>query len=203
MKPVASAAIIRILSSLVGAMREIRAIPWLSATKENSPFSSYGTSGRIKAQKPALSILEGGIQAPGWGNAKADSIAKMYYDALAKKYHFKLTTPIKDLPRAAMDALMYGTNGEPLELQYETARGTGTLRQPFEGLANSVERRYRETQSQSMREEYEQYLGEYPCPDCGGKRLKKEALAVTVGGLNIAQDMVLPMRRWKQENPEQ
>ena len=89
--------------------------------------------------------------------------------------------------------LMYGTRGEPLELQYETARGTGTLRQPFEGLVNSVERRYRETQSQSMREEYEQYMGEYPCPDCGGKRLKKEALAVTVGGLSIMDFCALPV----------
>ena len=126
---------------------------------------------------------------------KGDSIAKMYYDALAKKYHFKLSTPIGELPKEVMDVLMYGTRGEPLELQYETARGTGTLRQPFEGLVNSVERRYRETQSQSMREEYEQYMGEYPCPDCGGKRLKKEALAVTVGGLSIMDFCALPVTK--------
>ena len=171
----------------------------------NSPYgacptcSGLGTQLRADPQliigNPNLSILEGGIQAPGWGNAKADSIAKMYYDALAKKYRFKLTTPIKDLPREAMDALMYGTNGEVLELKYDTARGQGTLRQPFEGLVNSIERRYRDTQSQSMREEYEQYLGEYPCPDCGGRRLKKEALAVTVGGLSIMDFCDMPVTK--------
>ena len=169
----------------------------------NSPYGACPTCAGLGTQlradpeliiaNPALSILEGGIQAPGWGNVKGDSIAKMYYDALAKKYRFKLSTPIGELPKEVMDVLMYGTRGEPLELQYETARGTGTLRQPFEGLVNSVERRYRETQSQSMREEYEQYMGEYPCPDCGGKRLKKEALAVTVGGLSIMDFCALPV----------
>ena len=171
----------------------------------NSPYGACPTCAGLGTQlradpeliisNPALSILEGGIQAPGWGNVKGDSIAKMYYDALAKKYHFKLSTPIGELPKEVMDVLMYGTRGEPLELQYETARGTGTLRQPFEGLVNSVERRYRETQSQSMREEYEQYMGEYPCPDCGGKRLKKEALAVTVGGLSIMDFCALPVTK--------
>ena len=171
----------------------------------NSPYgacptcSGLGTQLRADPQlivgNPNLSILEGAIQAPGWGNAKADSIAKMYYDALAKKYRFKLTTPVKDLPREAVDALMYGTNGEALELQYDTARGKGVLRQPFEGLVNSIERRYRDTQSQSMREEYEQYLGEYPCPDCGGKRLKREVLAVTVGGLSIMDFCDMPVTK--------
>ncbi len=171
----------------------------------NSPYGACPTCAGLGTQlradpsmiiaNPSLSILNGGIQAPGWGNVKSDSIAKMYYDALAKKYHFKLTTPVGELPREVMDVLMYGTGGEPLELQYETARGMGTLRQPFEGLVNSLERRYRETQSQSMREEYEQYMGEYPCPDCGGKRLKKEALAVTVGGLSIMDFCSMPVTR--------
>ena len=142
-----------------------------------------------------LSIMEGGIQAPGWGSVKGDTIAKMYYDALAKKYHFKLTTPIKDLPKDVLDVIMYGTGGEPLELQYDTARGKGVLKQPFEGLVNNIERRYRDTQSQSMREEYEEYMGQYPCPDCGGKRLKKEALAVTVGGLSIMDFCDMPITR--------
>ena len=171
----------------------------------NSPFGACPTCSGLGTQlradpalivrNPNLSILEGGIQAPGWGNAKGDSIAKMYYDALAKKYRFKLTTPIKDLPKEAMDVIMYGTNGEPLELQYDTARGKGVLRQPFEGLVNNVERRYRDTQSQSMREEYEEYMGQYPCPDCGGKRLKKEALAVTVGGLSIMDFCDMPVTK--------
>ena len=171
----------------------------------NSPYGACPTCAGLGSQlradpsllikDPELSILQGGLQAPGWANVKGDSIAKMYYDALAKKYHFKLTTPIKDLSKEVMDVLMYGTGGEPLELQYETARGTGTLRQPFEGLVNSLERRYRETQSQSMREEYEEYLGEYPCPDCGGKRLKKEALAVTVGGMSIIDFCDMPVTK--------
>ena len=171
----------------------------------NSPYGACPTCSGLGTQlradpgliirNPSLSILQGGIQAPGWGNAKGDSIAKMYYDALSKKYHFKLTTPIKDLPKEALDVIMYGTNGEPLELQYDTARGKGVLKQPFEGLVNNVERRYRDTQSQSMREEYEEYMGQYPCPDCSGKRLKKEALAVTVGGLSIMDFCDMPVTK--------
>ncbi len=171
----------------------------------NSPYgacptcSGLGTQVRVDPEliirNRNLSIMDGGIQAPGWGSVKGDSIAKMYYDALAKKYHFKLTTPIKDLPKDVLDVIMYGTNGEPLELQYDTARGKGVLRQPFEGLVNNIERRYRDTQSQSMREEYEEYMGQYPCPDCGGRRLKKEALAVTVGGLSIMDFCDMPVTR--------
>ncbi len=171
----------------------------------NSPYgacptcSGLGTQVRVDPEliirNKNLSIMEGGIQAPGWGSVKGDTIAKMYYDALAKKYHFKLTTPIKDLPKDVLDVIMYGTGGEPLELQYDTARGKGVLKQPFEGLVNNIERRYRDTQSQSMREEYEEYMGQYPCPDCGGKRLKKEALAVTVGGLSIMDFCDMPVTR--------
>ncbi len=141
----------------------------------------------------ALSIMEGGIAAPGWGNVKNDSIAKMYYEALARKYHFKLTTPLKDLPPEVMDILLYGTGGEPLSLTYDTARGNGTLKQPFEGLIHSVERRFRETQSQAMRDEYLEFMAEYPCPDCGGYRLKPEVLAVTVGGKNIMDFCRMPV----------
>ena len=141
----------------------------------------------------ALSIMEGGIAAPGWGNVKNDGIAKMYYEALARKYHFKLTTPLKDLPPEVMDILLYGTGGEPLSLTYDTARGNGTLKQPFEGLIHSVERRFRETQSQAMRDEYLEFMAEYPCPDCGGYRLKPEVLAVTVGGKNIMDFCRMPV----------
>ena len=171
----------------------------------NNPFGACPTCSGLGTQlsadptllikNPSLSIMQGGIQAPGWGNVKADGIAKMYYDALAKKYKFKLTTPIRDLSDEVMDVLMYGTRGEALDLQYDTARGKGQLRQPFEGLINSVERRYAETQSQSMRDEYSQYMGEYPCPDCSGQRLKKEVLAVTVGGMSIADFCQLPVTR--------
>ncbi len=135
---------------------------------------------------PSLSILEGGITASGWSNAKGDSIARMYYDALAKKYHFKLSTPLGKLPSEVIDILLYGTKGEKLELHYEQARGKATLSQPFEGIANNISRRYRETQSAAMRAELEQCMADSPCPECHGKRLKKEALAVTVGGKSIA-----------------
>ncbi len=135
----------------------------------------------------AMSIMEGAISASGWGKIRDDSIAKMYFDALAKKYHFKLTTPIRDLPEGVLDIILYGTKGEKLNLNYDRERGKGTLSQPFEGIINNLERRYKETQSIAMRWELEQYMSEHPCPHCHGKRLKDEILAVTVGGMNIAE----------------
>ena len=142
---------------------------------------------------PNLSIMDGGITASGWGNAKGDSISRMYYDALSRRYHFKLTDPIKDIPPEAIDALMYGTKGEPLQLRYEKNEGFGVIRREFEGIANNLERRYKETQSPAMRAEFEECMSETPCPDCGGRRLKKTALAVTVGGMNIAEFTDLPV----------
>ena len=142
---------------------------------------------------PNLSIMDGGITASGWGNAKGDSISRMYYDALSRRYHFKLTDPIKDIPPEAIEALMYGTKGEPLQLRYEKNEGFGVIRREFEGIANNLERRYKETQSPAMRAELEECMSETPCPDCGGRRLKKTALAVTVGGMNIAEFTDLPV----------
>jgi excinuclease ABC subunit A len=142
---------------------------------------------------PELSILDGGIMASGWSNARGDSICRMYYEALAKKYRFDLHDPIKSLPKEAIQALLYGTKGENLELRYERGSGYGILKQPFEGIVNNLERRYKETQSPSVRSELEDCMGEYDCPDCGGARLKKEVLAVTVGGLSIAQFCEMPV----------
>ena len=135
---------------------------------------------------PELSIAEGGIVASGWNNIKGDSISRMYFDALAKRYHFKLTEPINTLSKEAMDAILYGTKGEPLQLRYERSEGYGVIRREFEGIVNNLERRYRETQSPAMRADIEDCMSETPCPTCGGMRLKKTALAVTVGGINIA-----------------
>ncbi len=132
-----------------------------------------------------LSILDGAITASGWNNIKGDSISRMYFEALAKKYKFKLTTPVKDLPENVVDVILYGTKGEKLKLTYDRANGQGTLMQPFEGICNNLERRYRETQSDSTRRELEECMSESPCPDCRGKRLRRESLAVTVGGLDI------------------
>lgn len=140
-----------------------------------------------------LSILDGAITASGWQNVRGDSISKMYFDALAKKYHFKLTTPVKELTSEIVNVIMYGTGGEPLELRFDGKRGTGVLHQPFEGIANNLARRYRESQSPAVREDIEECMSQVPCPECRGKRLKKEVLAVTVGGMNIADFTELPV----------
>lgn len=132
-----------------------------------------------------LSIDDGGIAASGWGNVKADGISKMYFDAMAKRYHFKLSDPIEKLPKDALDAILYGTKGETLQLRYEKADGYGVIKREFEGIIPNLERRYRETQSPAMRAEIEACMSETPCPTCGGQRLKKTALAVTVGEMNI------------------
>ena len=136
---------------------------------------------------PNLSILDGAITASGWGNVRSDGISKMYFDALAKRYHFKLSQPVKELSREAMDAILYGTKGEPLQLRYERSEGYGVIKREFEGIIPNLERRYKETQSPAMRADIEECMSETPCPECGGRRLKKSALAVTVGGLNIAE----------------
>ena len=135
---------------------------------------------------PNLSIMEGGIVASGWNNIKGDSISKMYFEALSKRYHFKLTEPLKNLSKEAMDAILYGTKGEPLQLRYERQEGYGVIKREFEGIVTNLERRYRETQSPSMRADIEECMAEVGCPECHGKRLKKTALAVTVGGMSIA-----------------
>ena len=105
-----------------------------------------------------LSILDGAITASGWQNVRGDSISKMYFDALAKKYHFKLTTPVKELTSEIQNVIMYGTGGEPLELRFDGKRGTGVLHQPFEGVANNLARRYRESQSPAVREDIEECM---------------------------------------------
>ena len=132
-----------------------------------------------------LSILEGAITASGWNNIKSDGISRMYFEALAKKYRFSLDTPVKDLSKEVMDVILYGTKGEKLTLHYDQPRGQGTLYQPFEGIVNNLERRYRETQSDGVKRELEECMSACPCPTCHGRRLRKESLAVTVGGLDI------------------
>ena len=143
----------------------------------------------------SLSILDGAIQASGWGNVKNDSIAKMYFDALAERYRFKLTDPVEKIPEAGLDAILYGTKGEKLKLYYERANGRGTLEQAFEGIVPSLERRYRETQSDAMRRELEECMSSSPCPECGGKRLSPISRAVTVGGMQIMDYCELPVTK--------
>ena len=136
---------------------------------------------------PELSIYDGGIQASGWGNIKNDSISRMYFEALALKYHFSLHSPIKTLPESVMQVILYGTGGEKLQLHYERGNGRGTLEQAFEGIIPNIERRVRETQSDAMRKELEEYMTTSPCPHCHGDRLSDISRAVTVGGLSITQ----------------
>jgi excinuclease ABC subunit A len=135
---------------------------------------------------PSKSILEGAIQASGFSNVKDDSISRMYFDALAKKYRFSLTTPVEKLPKEALDAILYGTGTEKLTIYYERANGRGTLERPFEGILTNISRRLSETQSDAMRKELTECMSERPCPRCRGRRLTDVALAVTVGGMSIA-----------------
>ena len=161
----------------------------------NNPFGACPTCTGLGSQLKAdpdlivpdksLSILEGAIQASGWNNIRGDGISRMYFDALAKKYHFSLTDPWETLPEDVRSIILYGTGGEKLELHYDQPRGKGVLYQPFEGICNNVERRYQETQSDASKRELEEAMAECPCPDCKGKRLKKESLAVTVGDKDI------------------
>ena len=133
-----------------------------------------------------LSIKQGAIRAPGWGSADTGSIAAMYYNALGKKHGFTLETPIEEFSEQALDELLYGTGDEPLELSVSRISG-GVMRQPFEGIIPNLERRYRETNSEWSRGEIEEVMSESPCPACHGRRLRPEVLAVTLGGLNIAE----------------
>ncbi len=131
------------------------------------------------------SINKGGLKGSGWA-MEGNSIAAMYMEGLAKHYHFSLDTPLQDLPREIMDILLYGTKGEKITLERVNGRGTMTYEAEFEGIINNLERRFKETQSNWIKEEIESYMSAIPCDVCHGKRLSPISLSVTVGGLNIA-----------------
>ena len=140
----------------------------------------------------SLSIKEGAIAVLGWQScAKEGSFSRAILDALAKEYHFDLDTPFEDYPKEIHDILIHGTQGKKVAVHYTGQRGTGVYDVAFEGLIENVNRRYRETFSQASKAEYETFMRITPCTACHGKRLKKESLAVTVGGKNIfdATDM--------------
>ena len=134
-----------------------------------------------------LSIREGAIKASGWYIGESGTIAQMYYEALAKHYGFSLDTPVKELTKKQLDALLYGTKGERIHMIRKKEYGTGSYDTEFEGIVNNLERRFRETQSSFIRDEITQVMSSVPCPDCHGERLKAEYLAVTVGGKNISE----------------
>ncbi len=132
------------------------------------------------------SIRGGAIKASGWYYGESGTIAQMYYEGLANHYKFSLDTPINELPKKIVDILLYGTNGERIVMTRQNEYGTGTYQTEFEGIVNNLERRFRETQSDWARDEITTCMSAVPCPDCGGERLKKEILAVTVAGKNIS-----------------
>ncbi len=134
-----------------------------------------------------LSIKQGAIKAMGWNTLSDDSIAMMYYSAIADEYGVSLDTPVKDLPKEAVNAFLYGTGEKKLKIVRSSVYGGGTYYQPFEGILNNLQRRYNETSSEYSRSEIEDCMSEVLCPDCHGNRLKPESLAVTVGGKNISE----------------
>lgn len=142
-------------------------------------------SEKLVVPDPSLSIRQGAVKASGWSAADGGTIAMMYYEALAKEYGFSLDVPYKDLPEKAKKVIMYGTDGKKIKMQRKSVYGEGTYMKDFEGIINNVERRYAETTSEYSRNEIEQLMTAVECPECGGARLKKESLFVTVGGINI------------------
>ncbi len=166
----------------------------------NSPFGACPTcSGlgifmkideRLIIADENKSLLDGAIQASGWGvnswfSPNASTIAAMYYEGLSKHFGFDINTPFKDLSKEAREAVLYGTGDTKIELHRNAEWGGGKYFAAFEGVVNNLERRYKETKSDYSRNEIEAYMNECNCPDCKGARLRPESLAVTVGGISI------------------
>ena len=170
----------------------------------NNPFGAcerctgLGTFMRVDPEliipNKDLSIREGAIKASGWYYAEG-SISEMYYKGLGKKYGFTLDTPIREMSAEAVNAILYGTGGERIEMHRENEFGSGRYLNEFEGIVNNLERRFRETSSEWMKEEIATVMNGVECPDCHGKRLKPTSLAVTVGGVNISDLCEMSVRQ--------
>lgn len=175
----------------------------------NNPYGACPTCsglGSLMKIDPALivpneefSLKKGAINATGWQSSNASSIAGMYLAALGEKYGFSLDTPFKELSAEAKKVILYGTGSERIHVEYHKEFGEGSYDSPFEGVIPNLERRYRETQSDFMKREIEEYMANIPCPDCNGKRLKKESLSVTVGGMNIAEISDMTVRHAREK----
>ena len=175
----------------------------------NNPYGACPTCsglGALMKIDPALivpneelSLRQGAINVTGWQSSNTTSISGMYLAALGEKYGFDMDTPFNKLSEQARHAILYGTGNERIHIEYHREFGEGSYDSPFEGVIPNLERRYKETQSDYMKHEIEEYMANIPCPDCKGKRLKSESLAVTVGGMNIAQlsDMTVRHAREK------
>ena len=143
-------------------------------------------------------LNQGAVSCMGWNSGEGDSFAHSIFQALADHYGFSMDVPVKDLPAKALDLILYGTGGEKIEVAYDSVGGRGVYKTAFEGVVNALERRYRETTSEGMKDAYEEYMSHEVCPHCRGKRLKKEALAVTVGGRSIADISDLNVRKCRE-----
>ena len=163
----------------------------------NNPFGACDTCGGLGAYRridpalvvpnPDLSIRQGAIKAMGWNSLDEGSISMMYYTAISKAFGISLDVPVKELTQKQLNLFLYGTGKHVLHLERTTAYGSGSYDAPFEGVIHNLERRYRESASETARESTEELMSEVSCPDCHGRRLKPESLAVTVGGINISQ----------------
>jgi len=175
----------------------------------NNPYGACPTCsglGALMKIDPALivpneelSLRQGAINVTGWQSSNTASIAGMYLAALGDKYGFDMDTPFNKLSEQARHAILYGTGNERIHIEYRREFGEGSYDSPFEGVIPNLERRYKETQSDYMKHEIEEYMANIPCPDCKGKRLKSESLAVTVGGMNIAQLSDMPVRHAREK----
>lgn len=169
----------------------------------NNPFGACPTCsglGTLLKMDPDLiipdrskSLADGAIRVGGWNFENEDGYARMYINALAKHYDFSLNTPVEKLPSHILDIILYGTKGEKLKVVYDKEYGSGSFTTAFEGVISSMERRYKETQSDGMKQYYEEFMSSNPCPECNGARLKKESLAVTIGNLNIHKLTCMPV----------
>ncbi|MBR2860339.1 MAG: excinuclease ABC subunit UvrA [Clostridia bacterium] len=163
----------------------------------NSPFGAcsdctgLGVINRVSPsliiQDENLSLNQGAIRVSGWFLMGADTMNRMYYDGLSRHYGFSLDVPFKDLDEKYKNIILYGTGNEEVEFKITTSRHSRSFRQPFEGIIPQIERRYRDTQSEGVKRDLEQYMIESPCKSCSGTRYRPEALAVTVNGKNIHQ----------------
>ena len=161
----------------------------------NSPYGACpacsGLGVRMKISREAIfpdehmTLREGALNAMGFNTGEDNGIAAQYFSAMGKKYGFSMDTPVENISREGMDAILYGTGDEQITITYEGVRGPSEYTTTFEGVIPTLERRYRETTSEAMKQAYEEYMAEEICPECGGQRLKPEARAVTVGGKSL------------------
>ena len=163
----------------------------------NSPFGACpacsGLGIRMKISREAIfpdermTLREGALNAMGFNTGEDNGIAAQYFQAMGKKYGFTMDTPVEKIPQEGMKAILYGTGNEKIRISYEGVRGMSEYETVFEGVIPTLERRYRETSSEAMKQAYEEYMAEETCPECGGQRLKREARAVTVGGKSLPE----------------